>query len=307
MGYRDSSGISYRFFAGPISACPALASCSQQRAECSNRLRGQSNARESSYPHSLPTRERERFYKCSFYSSNEGGWPTPGSKFTSSKPVHPLRTFQDGRDTHAPGPSREGRLHGENRPKRCKLYDTGLEKPSEIPSVYLEGNNVRVCMPTFRTVKCPSGVHKVNETCGCSIKETGYSSYYIPGRHTYYGRDRNPSQSTCTDNLQPSGGSRVCDKLSEIQPHPVQKDGISGIFSRFPSTDPCSSSRQNSKSKERVSESPGFAGTVRELAKVLGHLTSTIQDDCSFADGQCVRSTLHKQDGRIGAYSTKSL
>jgi hypothetical protein len=45
---------------------------------------------------------------------------------------------------------------------------------------------------------------------------------------------------------------------------------------------------------------------VRELAKILGHLTSTIQDDCSFADGQCVRSTLHKQDGRIGAYSTKS-
>jgi hypothetical protein len=140
MGYRDSSGISYQSFAGPISACPTLASCSQQRAECSNRLRGQSNARESSYPHSPPTRERARFYKCSFSSSKEGGWPTPGSKFTSSKPVHPLRTFQDGRDTHAPGPSKEGRLHGENRPKRCILYDTGLEKPSEIPSVYLEGN-----------------------------------------------------------------------------------------------------------------------------------------------------------------------
>ena len=105
-----------------------------------------------------------------------------------------------------------------------------------------DGKTIRVCMPTFRPVNCPSGVNEVNETCGCPIKETGYLSYYIPGQHTYYRRGRNPSQSTCTESLQSSGGSRVCDKLSEIQAHPIQKHGISGIFSRFPSADldlPC--------------------------------------------------------------------
>ena len=125
-------------------------------------------------------------------------------------------------------------------------------------------------MPTFRTFKCPMGVYKVNETCGCPIEETGYSFDYLPGQHTHYGRDRNFGQSTSTNSLQSAGDSRICNKLPEIQFLPIKKDGITGIFNRLPSYDPCPSSKQNSKSKERVSEPPRLAVvTVQELPRFL--------------------------------------
>ena len=212
-----------------------------------------------------------------FFLYQKRGWATPGSKFTPSKSVRPLRTFQNGRDTHAPGPSKERRLPCKDRPKECILYRTGLEKSSKIPSVCLEGNNVLVCMPSIRAVLCLMGIHKVDETSGVPIVKTGHSSDYLSGRYTHYGRDRDPGQTVCTNHLQSSGDFWVCDKLSEIHSCSIKRDGIFRIFDRLPNYDPSTSSGENSKSKECQHLLDLQVVTVRELAKVLGHLTSTIQ------------------------------
>ena len=260
MGSRDSTGISYQSFSGSTSSSPSSTNCSQPRAECSNRFRGQTYDRKSSYPCSQSQRKRAGFCQRSFPCPKKGRWATPSSKFASSKSVHSLRTFQNGGDTHAPGSSTERRLFGEGRPKGCLLYGTRLEKSSKIPSVCLEGNNVRVCMPPIRFIQCPTGVHKVDETCGCPIAKTGHSFDYLSGRHTHYGRDRIPGQTPCTNHVQPSGDSRICDKLSEIPPCAIKRDGIFRVFDKLPNYDSCPSSGKNPKSYERVSTPPRVAG-----------------------------------------------
>ena len=244
MGYRASSGISYRSLQVPFQhALPLLAVHSREQGALIDLEVNQ--MLEKAAIHIVHPHEKEQgFISALFLVPKKGGGQRPVINLRPLNQYIPYEHFK---------------MEGIHMPRYLLRKDDYMVK-IDLKDAYFTRPVWKNHQKFLRFIWKETGVHKVNETCGCPIKETGYSSYYIPGRHTYYGRDRNPSQSTCTDNLQSSGGSRVCDKLSEIHPHPIQKDGISGIFSRFPSTDPCSSSRQNSKSKERVSESPGFAG-----------------------------------------------
>lgn len=89
---------------------------------------------------------------------------------------------------------------------------------------------------------------------------TSLHAYHSGGMPTS-GRDRNPGQTACTNHLQSSRVFGVCDNLSEIHSCSIKRDGFFFIFDRLPNYDPSTSSGENSKSKERVSTPPRFAGS----------------------------------------------
>ena len=85
-------------------------------------------------------------------------------------------------------------------------------------------------------------------------------------------------EALASNSLQSSGSPRFHDKPSKIQFFPIKQDGIFGFFDRLPDFDFCSSPGQGPKSKERMPEILDMQRVaVRDLARVLGHLTLTIQ------------------------------
>ena len=178
----------------------------------SYRPRNTTNARERSYPCGSPGRVTSRICEFNFSSPQKRGWPETRRESPPPQSVHPLRTFQDGRESYAEGSVTKRRLYGQDRPEGCLFHSASLEELPKVSEVCLEGNNVRVWLPALRACKHPQGLHETYETCSRPVTPTGHQTDSLFRRHVNNGPIQGHCPPTCLN--CPRSFARVGLKLS---------------------------------------------------------------------------------------------
>ena len=117
---------------------------------------------------------------------------------------------------HMLGSSKEGRLLSKSGLKGCLFNGTYLGKTPKIPSVPMEGLPPGVCFPAVWPSKCPKSVHKTIEASAVSPKAEGHSANSLPRRLLDNGKIETTCTSTCSNNIEHSGGVGICNKLSKV-------------------------------------------------------------------------------------------
>ena len=275
MGSQDMTGISYQSITGPTPTCPSFTNYSRRRAEYSYRFRGQSNAGKSGYPSSPPIRKRARFCQRSFPRPKKAGWATPSSKFTSSKSVYPLRTFQNGGDTHASGPAKERRLLSEDRSKGYAYFNVPVWKNHQkfLRFVWKETMYEFACLP-FGLSSAPRVVTKLMKPVVAQLRKRGvrliiYLDDILIMAETET-LAKHHAQTTC--NLLEALGFVINFQKSILVPSKEMEFLGFLIDSR---TMTLALPREKIRKGQHLIDLQVV--TVRELARVLGFLTSTIQ------------------------------
>ena len=126
-----------------------------------------------------PGRVTPGIRKFNFSSPQKRGWQQACSESPPPQSVHPLRTFQNGGDSYAERFVKKRRLYGQDRPQGCLFHRASLAEPPKVSEVCLEGNDVRVCLPTLWAGKCSQSLHKTYETCSGRVTTTGHQTYSL--------------------------------------------------------------------------------------------------------------------------------
>ena len=124
---------------------------------------------------------------------------------------------------------------------------------------FLEGNDVRVCLPALRACKCSQSLQETYETCSRHVTPTGHQTDSLFRRHANNGPIQGHCPPTCLNCPRSFARLGLHDKLSEVSPIPFHKDGISRICDRLPHTVPGTPSGQNQGSKKGVAGLTGLA------------------------------------------------
>ena len=103
----------------------------------------------------------------------------------------------------------------------------------------------------------------------------GYQTDILLRRHANYGPNQGHCPPTCLNCPRSFERVGLHDKLYEVSPTSFHKDGISRICGRLPYALPRDKIRKVRKECQALLDSPLVK--VRQLPKLLGHLTSTIQ------------------------------
>ena len=125
-----------------------------------------------------------------------------------------------------------------DRPQRRLPNCANLERSSEIPSISVEGNTARICLPPLWVSHSPQGVHKVDETSTSGFKTTGYLSNNLPRRYTNYGTIASLSIIPCSFNSEPPGGSGIYSQLQQVPVNPLPEYRVFGFSDQFNQSHP---------------------------------------------------------------------
>ncbi|CAB3985925.1 Hypothetical predicted protein, partial [Paramuricea clavata] len=157
-----------------------------------------------------------RFHKFFVCRSQKRWREPPGSELETLKPIFSVRTLQDGGDSHVKRPPRGRGLSSKDRPQRCLLDSSNLERSPEILALSMERYNARVCMPSLWTGHSSQGLHKIDETCGGHVETEGGAPNYLFRRHFDYGGVRRSSAPpSCFDPESPRMSEARSYKKSE--------------------------------------------------------------------------------------------
>ena len=203
---------------------------------------------------------------------------SPCYQFKESEFLCGLPTFQNGGNPHVTGPSEKRRFYGKTGPQRRILYCPSLDRASKVLKIPLEGNSMGICMPPLRAGQCSPNIHKNHETCGGNTAEFRDSLDYISRRSSNLSRlgaDCRLHLATA-QNLLENLGFVINLKKSVLSP--VQK--IEFLVMTVDSLTLCLAlPRDKVRGIRRECESliANPTTTVRQLAHLLGRLSSSIQ------------------------------
>ena len=278
LGLGNCSGVSSgpREYPAPI-ICPARYS-SHEGEYGPYRPRNTANARERSYPCGPPGRVTSGVCEFNFSSPQKRGWSVARSESPPSQSVHSLRTFQNGGDSYAEGSVKKRRLYGQDRPEGCLFHGASMEEPPKVSEVCLERNNVRVCLPALRARKCSQSLHETYEACSRPVTTTLHQTDSLFRRHANNGSVPGRCPPTCLN--CPRSFARVGlhdNYMKSVLVPSTQMEFLGFVVDSLTLSLalPRDKIRKVRKECQTLLDSPLV--TVRQLAKLLGHLTSTIQ------------------------------
>ena len=102
--------------------------------------------------------------------------------------------------SYATRSNKKRRLSRQNKFEGCLLHGPYLGKLSEISEVSLEGDSLRVSMPSIRSCFSPAGFQQDNETGSRTIAPIGDTHCNLSTRHVDYGPDSRNGQMSCNNN-----------------------------------------------------------------------------------------------------------
>ena len=239
VGFANHSGSSHRIYESSCSAF--LARNSQSTPSTGEGVRSGNERTISQKSHSSspnPHPIKQGIHKFYIHSPPKRWGEPPSYKFKTTKSVLNLRTFQNRGNPYVERPSKTKRLSCKDRPQGRLPNCADLERSSKIPSISVEGNTARICLPPFWVSHSPQGVHKVDETGSSGFKTTGYSSNNLPRRHTNYGRIGSLSITPCSFNSEPPGGSGIYSQLQQVPVNPLPEYRVFGFSDQFNQSHP---------------------------------------------------------------------
>ena len=142
----------------------------------------------------------------------------------------------------------------------------------------MEGLPPGVCLPAIWPSKCPKSVHKTSETSVVSPKAEGHSANSLPRRLLDNGRIKTTCTSTCSNNIEHCGRAGICNKLPKVpvDTFPANRiPRVHGELSKHEFKSPKDKLKKVQNQCQKLLDNP--VTTVRELSKVLGLLSSSIQ------------------------------
>ena len=167
--------------------------------------------------HSVPVHQRqEGFVSNLFLVPKKGGGQRPVKNLNhlnhfvkyehfKMENIHMLRDLLKKR-----------RLSGKNRFEGCVCHNPHLGKPPKISEVSLEGESLRVCLPSIWTSFRPTSLHQNHETGNRAFALVRDSSYNLSRRHADHGQDSRVGQLSCSYNSEPPRKLGVHYKFPEI-------------------------------------------------------------------------------------------
>lgn len=96
-----------------------------------------------------------------------------GGKFKSSEQVHDKEPLQDGGFSHPEGCPTERRLDVINRPQGCLLFSPSSTAAPEVTPLRVEGQDIRVSVPTIRAEQCTQSFHKLLKPILAWLRQRG--------------------------------------------------------------------------------------------------------------------------------------
>ena len=239
MGFANHSGSSHRIYESSCSAflarnAQSTPSTGEGARSGNERTISQKSHSSSPNPHPI----KQGIHKFYIHSPQKRWGEPPSYKFKTTKSVLNLRTFQNGGNPYVERSSKTKRLSCKDRPQGRLPNCADLERSSEIPSISVEGNTARICLPPLWVSHSPQGVHKVDETGSSGFKTTGYSSNNLPRRHTNYGRIGSLSITPCSFNSEPPGGSGIYSQLQQVPVNPMPEYRVFGFSDQFNQSHP---------------------------------------------------------------------
>lgn len=96
--------------------------------------------------------------------SKERWFFSSSDKLEATECFHSKSPLQDGGDRYAQRLTTSFRLDVFHRSQGCIPFSEHLSGTPPVPSLHLEGDLVRVHLPTLRTMQCSKDFHKVDET-----------------------------------------------------------------------------------------------------------------------------------------------
>ena len=239
VGFANHSGSSHRIYESSCSAflarnAQSTPSTGEGARSGNERTISQQSHSSSPNPHPI----KQGIHKFYIHSPQKRWGEPPSYKFKTTKPVLNLRTFQNGGNPYVERPSKTKRLSCKDRPQGRLPNCADLERSSEIPSISVEGNTARICLPPLWVSHSPQGVPKVDETGSSGFKTTGYSSNNLPRRHTNYARIGSLSITPCSFNSEPPGGSGIYSQLQQVPVNPLPEYRVFGFSDQFNQSHP---------------------------------------------------------------------
>ena len=127
-----------------------------------------------------------------------------------------VRTFQNGRYSHVERPSKARRLSGQDRSQGRVFDRSNLEGSSKVFTFSMEGNIVKVCLPSIWASYSTQGFHQTYETCSSHVEAEGSAPNYIFRRHVDHGRVSQPGTPPCSVSPESTGKSTFCCQQPQI-------------------------------------------------------------------------------------------
>ena len=258
LGLAGNPGIPSRIYTASCSASPCKHAKPTPSIGGSVRPRGERFAGQASCSSSRPTAPNRRLHKFFVCSPQKGWGKSPSSQPETPKPVPNIRAFQNGGDPYAKRSFKAGGLAGKDRSQGCLSDSTHLERSPKIPSISLERQHARVCLPPIWPGNSPKGVHKIDETHSSTVETEGYSINNIPRRHPYNGGVSGFSTPSCSFDFKLVRKSRFLGQLQEVTVEPLPTNRVFRFASRFQrpySSPPRGEIEKNSETVPKITRS----------------------------------------------------
>ena len=226
-----------------------------------------------------PGDTQQGFVSTIFLVPPKRGWSEACCEPPRFKSVSLLRTFQNGGHSYVRGPVKEKRLYGQDRPEGCLFHSAHMEEPPQISEVHLERDNVRVCLPSLRHVKRSQGIHKAYEASRIGLlRQLGIRFIIYLDDILIMAPSRALALQHASTTLNLLEGLGFMVNYQKSVPVPATTMEFLGFVVDSLTLSlalPRDKVRKVSKECQHLIDSPLVS--VRQLAKLLGHLTSTIQ------------------------------
>ena len=139
---------------------------------------------------------RERIHFSVVCSPEEGRGCETNNKSEESQHLCEESFLQDGRNSHSQRPAKAGRLDDESRSKGRLLCDPDNAGTHILPEISVDGKDVPVQLPTFRSVVGSMGLYQDHEANNGFSQDTRTESNHLHRRYSDSGRKRRESSST---------------------------------------------------------------------------------------------------------------
>ena len=153
--------------------------------------------------------------------------------FKAFKSIREVRALQNGEYSHATRSTKKRQLSGQNRFEGCLLHGPYLGKLPEISEVSLEGDSLRVCMPSTPTCFSPAGFHQGNESKPVVglLRQLGIRIVIYLDDMLTIGQTQERAKCHATTKYKPPRKSEVHCQLPEVSSNTFNHNRISGVSS----------------------------------------------------------------------------
>ena len=220
----------------------------------------------------------------SLVPSTEERWVTvSGDQFETTEWVRTETAFQNGRIQHGEGPTSTRRLDVLIGSQGCILFSSHCQGTSQVSQVHMERPDLRVHLPSLRTLQCSLNFHEVVVAGNGPPTNTRCEADCVSRRHTCDAPVEGVTRTADKHDNPATTVTRIHSESTEVQLDTNSADPIPGVCNRFNTDEALPARREGSRDQSHVSEPlTGMQSNHSTTITVTGKNDSS-NTSCSFS------------------------